>query len=280
MDIHITVTHVIHVTHKEENNTYHLCFWLLTAIGSIKAQTQADLISGQVSFVSSKNVYVKFPSTKNIQIGDTLFLKSTNEYNPALIVTNKSSSSCVCTPLSDIKFALGQIIVSNRIQAISKAAERETLHEEGPVYKLEETIATRKDSIKKKQDVFRGRISLASYSNYSESTQKPAYRFNYTFSLSGNHVNNSKLSFDSYISFRHRTNEWYKVQENINNALKIYTLALQYSFNKSMDLLQVAESIIESQAWELLMEFNSKNGSIILFWVQSSDLVQIFMITV
>lgn len=211
-------------------------FWLLTAIGSIKAQTQADLISGQVSFVSSKNVYVKFPSTKNIQIGDTLFLKSTNEYNPALIVTNKSSSSCVCTPLSDIKFALGQIIVSNRIQAISKAAERETLHEEGPVYKLEETIATRKDSIKKKQDVFRGRISLASYSNYSESTQKPAYRFNYTFSLSGNHVNNSKLSFDSYISFRHRTNEWYKVQENINNALKIYTLALQYSFNKSMDL--------------------------------------------
>ena len=98
------------------------------------------------------------------------------------------------------------------------------------------TIATRKDSIKKKQDVFRGRISLASYSNYSESTQKPAYRFNYTFSLSGNHVNNSKLSFDSYISFRHRTNEWYKVQENINNALKIYTLALQYSFNKSMDL--------------------------------------------
>lgn len=209
---------------------------LFAGIRSINAQTQPDLLSGKVSFVSSKNVYVKFPSTKNIQLGDTLFLNSNNQIQAALIVTNKSSSSCVCTPLSDIKFSLGQQIVSKREQVISKTPEREKLHEEGPVYKLEETTPTRKDSTKRKQDVFRGRISLATYSNYSESTQKPAYRFNYTFSLTGSHVNNSKLSFDSYISFRHRTNEWYKVQENINNALKIYTLALQYSLSKSMDL--------------------------------------------
>lgn len=210
-------------------------FLIIIGLGSVNAQSQHDLLSGQISFVSSKNVYVKFPSTKSIHIGDTLFLNINNQKEAALIVTNKSSSSCVCTPLSDIKFSLGQLIVSNREQVISKAPEREKLHEEGPVYKIEETAAVRKDSTKRKQDIFRGRISIATYSNYSESSQKPAYRFNYTFSLTGTRVNNSNLSFDSYISFRHRTNEWYKVQENINNALKIYTLALQYSFGKSMD---------------------------------------------
>ena len=36
---------------------------------------QTELEKGTVSYVSSQNVYVKFSSTRGINIGDTLFIK-------------------------------------------------------------------------------------------------------------------------------------------------------------------------------------------------------------
>jgi len=90
-------------------------------------------------------------------------------------------------------------------------------------------------SEERKQEI-RGRLSLSSYSNlYSNSTEN-SHRFRYTLSLKAQNVADSRLSFESYISFRHKLNEWDAVKENLNSALKIYSLALNYELS---DRLQI-----------------------------------------
>ena len=51
--------------------------------------------------------------------------------------------------------------------------------------------------------------------------------------MNAKNIANSKLSAETYISFSHKLNEWDVVQENLNNALKVYSLALRYDFNES-----------------------------------------------
>jgi hypothetical protein len=44
-------------------------------------------------------------------------------------------------------------------------------------------------------------------------------------------LGNSKISFDSYISFSHKLDDWAAIQENIFNGLKIYDLNVRYEAN-------------------------------------------------
>lgn len=82
------------------------------------------------------------------------------------------------------------------------------------------------------QDVS-GRISVSSYSNLSNTISDDTYRFRYTFSMEAEHISDSKLSAETYISFTHRLNQWDLVKADLNSALKIYSLALKYDINES-----------------------------------------------
>ncbi|MBK8702299.1 MAG: hypothetical protein IPN33_00910 [Saprospiraceae bacterium] len=86
-----------------------------------------------------------------------------------------------------------------------------------------------------KQDI-NGRISAASYSNLS-SYSGDSHRMQYTFSMQANHIGDSKLSIENYITFRHTIGEWNEVQENLGNALKIYSLDAKYDFNPTTNLV-------------------------------------------
>ena len=63
----------------------------LTAFG----QNSDDVIKGNVTYISTQNVYVQFVNTDGFHIGDTLFILKNNELQPALIINNMSSISCV-----------------------------------------------------------------------------------------------------------------------------------------------------------------------------------------
>ena len=67
----------------------------------------------------------------------------------------------------------------------------------------------------------------------SDTPADNSQRFRYTLSLDAHNIGNSKFSFETYISFRHKLNEWDEVKNNIFNALKIFDLALIYDPNKS-----------------------------------------------
>lgn len=204
-------------------------------------QNETAFLKGTVSFVSSQNVYVKFESTEKINIGDTLFIKKATSLLPALIVKNKSSISCVCTSLMTEKFKVSDEIFSQHIIEKEDPISIKDKIEEAPVAGKQNAVTEEaptpdtQGEKKTKQDI-NGRISAASYSNLS-SYSGDSHRMQYTFSMQANHIGDSKLSIENYITFRHTLGEWNEVQENLGNALKIYSLAAKYDFNPATNLV-------------------------------------------
>ena len=210
--------------------------FLFSGINYLNAQIDENFIEGSVSFITGKNIYVKFISTENIENGDTLFIQKNEKIIPGLIVQHHSSISCLCVAINDIKFK-----VSDKIYSKSKKVElpdiAEVLPEETPEKDINERvlITPEEENEQVKIQDFSGKLSLSSYSNISSSGDD-TYRFRYTFSSKAKNIAESKFSAETYISFTHKLNHWDLVQENLNNALKIYNLALKYDFNETTSL--------------------------------------------
>jgi hypothetical protein len=94
-----------------------LLLFLLLLLGPVlKGQTAGGANEGNVSYVTSQNVYVKFGSTEGISAGDTLFTLKDTKMIPVLIVKELSSISCVCVPVSSAKLSVNdKIRVRQRI---------------------------------------------------------------------------------------------------------------------------------------------------------------------
>jgi len=216
---------------------------MLLVITRLKGQELKENQSGQVSFISSKNVYVKFKSTKGISAGDTLFISSNGALIPALTVNNLSSTSCACTVISTVSLSVAdQVIAKTRVDqkketANTSVAANELLLPVAAVPVIADTVSQKQPvaSEKPKQSV-RGSISAYSYSDFSNTGADNSQRFRYTLSLSARNIGDSKISFDNYMSFRHKLGEWSEVQDNLFNALKIYNLSVSYDPNKTMQI--------------------------------------------
>lgn len=220
-------------------------FSIILVAGAGRLQAQTVIVSGTVSYVSSQNVYVKFASTKNINPGDTLFLKKGDAVLPALKVTTKSSVSCVCTRLAEDVFKLGDEIVSRQIPPKKKEEPAETPAKTedkpgaNPAANAQKTRpqATKPGGVsaesKTKQKI-RVRLSAASYTNLSARGDNT--RMRYAFTMQGDHLANSRISTDAYVTFRHTLHEWDAVKGNLNDALKIYSLAVKYDFSENSSI--------------------------------------------
>jgi len=201
---------------------------------------QTENLSGVVSFVSSKNVYVKFASTALIQIGDTLYIEDLGAtMSPALVVSNKSSTSVVTTSLGSKTWKAGDRVtfltpLPDNLSAQDTISIEQVETETGaPEAALVRTPEEDKEvQVRKTKEGLSGRISVASYSNMNE--RRDNHRFRYQFNLQANRINNSALSFDSYVVFRHEAGAWTEVQNNLGDALKIYNLSALYEINPSM----------------------------------------------
>src|SRR5690606_20025255 len=86
--------------------------WLLFCVVAANGQNDPGLVKGTVSFLTAQHMYVKFASTADIAIGDTLLRKKGTNVEPTLIVENKSSISCVCRPMTTEKLKVGDLIYS------------------------------------------------------------------------------------------------------------------------------------------------------------------------
>uniref|UniRef100_UPI003216CAA0 hypothetical protein n=1 Tax=uncultured Draconibacterium sp. TaxID=1573823 RepID=UPI003216CAA0 len=210
---------------------------LLPGFFHLNAQEYKRL-DGEVSYISGQNIYVKFKSTQGIANGDTLFILQNNQPEPALQVMHHSSISCLCTSIGNLTFKVGDKI-SGKIALPKETTivpeQEPTVIEEDVNQQVLKTSATWRPKTDTKGKVT-GRLSLASYSNFSDATDNDYHRFRYTLSMHAQNISRSKVSLETYLSFSHKLNEWDVVQENLNNALKIYSLALEYDFNKSTSL--------------------------------------------
>jgi hypothetical protein len=205
---------------------------------SLEGQTGRLSVSGQVSFVSTQNIYVKFKTTDGIVAGDTLFSQKEGRLIPALIVRNLSTTSCVCTPLSSVGFNVADLIVAIVIPASAKLEEavNEVIVKELTPFAVADDTTK---NVKKESDFIqkiRGSIAVNSYSDFSNTSADNSQRFRYTLSLDAANIADSKFSFETYLSFKHKAGEWQDVKDNVFNALKVYSLSARYNFNKNTQI--------------------------------------------
>lgn len=215
----ITVKHVLPVL-------------LLFFLGfNLRGQTLSKAKEGIVSFVTSQNIYVKFESTSTISVGDTLFIIQDTRRIPVLIVKDMSSISCVCTPISTRTLSAADKI-STRPKIIQPAKSTEIVVNSviQPVIVKVDTGSVKKELPKELKQNISGRISVSSYSDYSNVSDF-SQRMRYTFSLNARNISDSKLSAEAYISFAHKINQWSEIKNDIFNGLKIYSLSANYAFN-------------------------------------------------
>ncbi len=215
----------------------YIVFFILFAFFG-KAQETTVIVEGKVSYVSSRNVYVKFVTTKNIEIGDTLFLKRNDQLVAALEVHSKSSTSTVCNSLLEEKRKLKDEIFARvpvEVEKPKKKKEKKNIERESEKsieeeIREDEVVTPEVGSEEKPEEEdpqfkekIKGRISAAGYSSFND--YKDSYRMRYAFSFRGSHLNNSRFSVENYITFRNTRGEWDEVKENLARALKVYSLA-------------------------------------------------------
>jgi hypothetical protein len=198
-------------------------------------QSSNELKEGTISYISTNNVYVKFISTTGIEEGDTLYTRTGDKTIASLVVLSRSSLSCLCNPIGEVILKTGDKIWA--IPKIQLSAPPIEMPEPGIPDKDigEKTLAsTIEQKVSGKRETeFSGRLSVASYSLFS-GTGSDSYRMRYSLSASASYISGSKLSSESYAIFTHKINEWNVVNQNIFDALKIYSLAVKYEMNRSM----------------------------------------------
>jgi hypothetical protein len=199
---------------------------------SVSGQTVPDLLEGKVSYVTTENVYVKFPSTDNISSGDTLFISENRKMIPALVVKNISSISCVCVPVGSRTYSVGESLSAKvRQKKAGSDSDKVIAAPSVPVAVLPDSVTP--DVMKSKgplQDIS-GNVTVASYLNFSNATSN-TQRMRYTVAVNAENLGNSGLSAETYISFVHKLDQWSEIQEDVFNGLKVYNLSVNYKFNK------------------------------------------------
>lgn len=212
---------------------------ILVAGPNVLGQDQNDVREGQISFITTQSVYVKFSSMERISAGDTLYVKQGEKLVPALQIRNLSSISCVCNPLVSRSFKLSEAVFAQ----LDPGQISDSIKEEVIVARVQTPEITESDSLsgdaadptRVKQEIH-GRISVSSYSNFSGTEAARKQRMRYTFSLNANNLGNSGFSAESYLSFAHTNTNWEDIQDNVFAGLKIYKLSVKYDFNETMYL--------------------------------------------
>ncbi len=208
--------------------------WLILLtflVTNVNAQDSGKLKEGKVSYITGENIYVRFASTAQIENGDTLFIQNEDGLIPALVIDHQSSISCLCSILGQHKFKVDDIVFGRMSNTTGEAVQPQ---QELPEKDVNEEVLIAQEPTKEPsvtQDI-QGRLSLSSYSNISDEADN-IHRFRYTLSAKASHLSGSKISAETYVSFTHKLNQWDVVQENLNNALKVYSLALKYDISES-----------------------------------------------
>ena len=202
----------------------------ISFVSCLYAQDNQGTQSGTVTFVTSNNIYVKFDNTDSIAIGDELFFNG----SPCLKVSEKSSSSVVCTLLNNCVIDKGATIMHTPVETeIPTEIIEDNVDETIPA-----EVVQPKEPLERKESLYheniRGRISIASYNN-SSNMREDRHRMQSRFSLNANHISDGKFSIESYLAYRNElaTPENYTGRTNIFN---IYNLNGTYDATPSLSI--------------------------------------------
>jgi hypothetical protein len=214
-------------------NLFLLAFlWFLSA--SAAAQIKNGQMEGTVTFKSKNNVYVKFYSTEDILVGDTLHVKNENNLIPALVVKHKSSTSCVSENISSLDFTIGQSIIFNKkiekLDAELVVALPPDIRNTQVANSVEtpDSLSEEKATTLVRKQKMNGRISFSTNGSISDGNDKNFQRIRMALSMNVQNISASAFSLQSYVTYRHR----YGIDQSqvvFYDDFKIYALNLQYA---------------------------------------------------
>lgn len=212
---------------------YVLTILVTLSMLNLYGQGVQSIAEGKVSYITLQNIYVKFEASGLVQPGDTVFIRKDQGLIPLFVSVSVSSTSCVGKPIEKTDIKVSDIVIIK----IKKSEKPTPIKDKIPA----ELSSVRNDSVQIPQsklpaksvpgservERIRGRLAVSSYSSFSNSSAFNQ-RMRYTFTLSADHISGGRVSTDTYITFTHKINEWATVQNNIFNALKIYSLSVDY----------------------------------------------------
>ena len=202
--------------------------------GNVIAQDNYQTVIGKVTFVTSKNAYVKFDNTSVISIGDTLQAPNKEK---CLVVTNKSSNSVVCQKINNCQINKeDKIIYVYQIETKSEVLESEEIQENIGI-SFNDSIQAIQGNKRKSNYIenIKGRLSAASYSNLSK-TRGDNHRLMTRFSLEANHINNSRFSVETYLNYRQNIYPKDTTNTLSKSHLNVFNLALKYDIDSTFSI--------------------------------------------
>ncbi|MCK9209799.1 MAG: hypothetical protein M0P61_03065 [Ignavibacteriaceae bacterium] len=203
-------------------------FVIFFAINSF-SQPQIEKREGVVTYQTPQNVYVKFVSTENIIVNDTLFIFRSNALIPAIQVKFLSSKSVAGERINNVSLNENEPVFAF-VKGVEKKEEKlpggEKLDSISTIagIKIPKKVSTPKN--------YYGRFSMQSVSQFDNvSNRGDMQRWRYSLSFSADKIADSKFSFSSYINFSYNVKDWPQVKKSIGQSLKIYDLGVSYELS-------------------------------------------------
>jgi hypothetical protein len=220
-------------------NKQRILILLFVLFSSSLIAQEFSRVEGKVSYVSIQQVYVRFESTKNINVKDTLEIFLQNTWKKALLVESISSKSCVTIPLIKETIPIGTLVAFN-LEIHEKATplgiaepNRLVVAEAKPLTpNLEspkEDVPKEEAPIERKQ-TFDGRFSVSTNGS-RDIAGRDFDRIRSTFSFDINRINGGRTSFETYVIYSKRLGENLNSYTN-SDDFKVYSLALSHEIGK------------------------------------------------
>lgn len=184
---------------------------------------------GEVTYITTQTVYVKFENTEGIIVNDTLFSVKNNNLLPVLTVKHISTRSVAGEVLQNFNLVIGDKLIAfvkllNEIDTINVVEEsvKETQSEiVKPIF------------VKNKKNFF-GNLSVQSYSSFSNTSASDIQRWRYNFTSSAKDLLENKLNIESNISYSYRVNDPFINNEGLSKNLRVYNFNASYKFDENI----------------------------------------------
>lgn len=205
---------------------------LLTAVKSHAQSKKQSTVEGRITFMTSRNLYVRFPSTKGLAPGDTVFLGDQRKKIPVMVIKYLSSESCSGEILGTAGLKTGERVYAE-IYGPARPVVEKDISASPPDSASEES----RREIPASAEVISGNsfrriyggITANSYSSFSNfSTGSGNQRWYYSFALNGDNLMDSGLSFSSYMNYSYLGSQWKDLRVSPLRNLKVYDLTLSY----------------------------------------------------
>lgn len=208
---------------------------LVVCISAVLLSQESQKIIGSVTYLSSQNFYVHFETTKNISVGDTIYISETGTSAGVIQYLSTQSAACVNLQKNSIELNSQVYVIKSNKSDESTAASLNNNETENFFTKGISSSGSR--SLKSSDEFnFSGRFSVRSFSNYTNGVTKAQNQYlRYSLSLRAKNIGIKDVSFQSSAVYGYRTDN-FNNSGSIWNNLKVYDFFFLYQPATSTEL--------------------------------------------